>query len=124
MERTTKKVKLPITGYEVELYTYYLRGDRIAIEKIMTDAVDMTAEGKLNKVDVGYRYKMEDEAVIRAIKSIKDGNKELEVSDETIHSLPESDYELLRENLPGQSEKKSTTRQSGNISKKVQKREG
>jgi len=122
MERTYKVIKLPITGYKVQIYDYYLRGDRVAIEKIMTDAVDMTGEGTISKVDTGYRYDMEDEAVLRAIKSIKDGDKELPVEKETVASLPEDDYELIREKLPKQKGKKSTTRPSEDISEKPRKK--
>ena len=121
MERTKKVITLPITKYKVSVYDYYLRGDRVAIEKIMTDAVEMTGEGKVASVKTSYRYDMEDEAVLRAVESVKDGDKELEVNKELIHSLPEEDYTFLSESLPKESGKKSTTKPSGNISEKVLK---
>lgn len=121
MERTKKEITLPVTGYKVNVYEYYLRGDRVAIERIMTDAVEMTGEGKVASVKTSYRYDMEDEAVLRAVASIKDGDRELDVSKELIHGLPEDDYEFLTNNLPGENEKKSTTKPSGNISEKPQK---
>jgi len=123
MERANKEIVLPTTKYTVQLYEYYLRGDRVAIERIMTDAVDMTGEGKIAKVDTGYKYRMEDEAVKRAIKSIKDGDKVLPIELKTIHDLPEDDYEFIRASLPKESEKKSTTRPSGDTSEKRQKKE-
>jgi len=121
MERLCKEIKLPVTGYKVQVYNYYLRGDRVAIEKIMTDAVEMTGEGNISKVDTGYKYDMEDEAVMRAIKSIKEGEKVFEVNIDTIHSLPEEDYQFITDNLPKQDRKKSTTKPSEGISEKPQK---
>lgn len=121
MERTSKEITLPITKYKVSIYDYYLRGDRVAIERIMTDAVEMTGEGKVASVKTSYRYDMEDEAVLRAVKSAKDGEKELSVDKEWIHSLPEEDYNYLTENLPNEKGKKSTTKPSENISEKVLK---
>ena len=121
MERATKEIKLPITGYQVKVYDYYLRGDRVAIESIMTEAVEMDAEGKITNVRTGYRYEMEDKAVLLAVKSVKDSDKELDVDKDLIHSLPEEDYEFLKDNLPKEAGKKSTTKPSKDISEKPQK---
>ena len=121
MERSKKEIILPITKYKVGVYDYYLRGDRVAIERKMTDAVEMTGDGKVTSVKTSYRYDMEDEAVIRAVASVKDGEKELTIDKELISSLPEDDYECLRDSLPKESEKKSTTKPSRNISEKPQK---
>lgn len=123
MERTYKEIELPITGDKIQIYDYYLRGDRIAIRKIMTDAVSVDTSGKAQKVDTGYTMKMENEEVKRAIKSIKRGDKNVDVSDEYINNLPEEDFEYLRENLPNNKEKNLTTRQSEDTSEKVQKSE-
>ena len=124
MERTKKEITLPISGYKVGIYDYYLRGDRVAIEKIMTDAVEITGEGKVSSVRTSYRYDMDDEAVIRAVASIKDGEKELTVDKEWLHSLPEDDYAFLRDNLPKESEKKLTPKLSEVISEKPRKSGG
>jgi len=121
MERTKREIILPITKYKVGVYDYYLRGDRVAIEKIMTDAVEMSGEGKVTNVKTSYRYDMEDEAVLRAVAFVKDGDKELSVDKEWVHSLPEEDYEFLTENLPKADKKKLTTKPSENISEKVLK---
>lgn len=118
MERPIKEVKLPVSGYNVGIYTYYLRGDRVALERIMTDRAEFDSEGKLKKVDVGYRYDMDDEAVIRATKYIKEGETELSVNKETIHGLPEDDFEFLREQLPKGAKKKLITKPSEDTSKK------
>lgn len=123
MERTYKEIELPITKDKVQVYDYYLRGDRIAIRKIMTDAVSLGTDGKAQKVDTGYTMRMENEEVRRAVKSIKRGDKNIDVSDEYINNLPEEDFEYLRENLPSNKEKNLTTRQSEGISKKAQKSE-
>ena len=122
MERTYKEIKLPITGHEVRVYSYFLRGDRIAIRKIMTDAVEVGTDGKTTKVDTGYTSVMENEEVRRIIKSVKDGDKSIEVTDEYIMSMPENDFSFIREQLPVNKEKNLTTRQSEDTSQKTKKR--
>jgi len=122
MERTSKEITLPVSKYKIQVYDYYLRGDRVAIERIMTDSVEMTGEGKISSVKTSYRYDMEDEAVVRAIASIKsDVGAEIVVSVESIRALSEEDYEFLKTKLPKQDEKKSTTKPSEDISVKPQK---
>jgi hypothetical protein len=121
MERSVKEITLPITGFKVNVYDYYLRGDRVAIERIMTDAVEMTGDGKVASVKTSYRYDMEDEAVLRAVKSVKDGEKEVTVDKDFVHALPEEDYEFLVTNLPKENVKKSTSKPSSDISEKPQK---
>lgn len=123
MERTYKEIKLPVTGDKVEMYDYYLRGDRIAIRKIMTDAVSVGVDGKAQKVDASYAIKMENEEVKRIIKSVKRGDKKIDATDEYINSLPEKDFDFIRENIPDSEEKNLTTRQSEDILEKVQKNE-
>jgi hypothetical protein len=82
----------------------------------------MTGEGKIASVKTSYRYDMEDEAIVRAIASIKSVTGfEIEVNIEAIRALPEEDYEFLRTKLPKQDEKKSTTKPSEGISEKPQK---
>lgn len=123
MDRPFKEVTLPITGFTVGVHTYYLRGDRVAIQKIMTDAVEVTGKGEATKVDTGYTYDMDDEAVVRAIKFIRDGATNLPIEKKTIHALPEEDYDFLRGELPKEDKKKSTTRRSDDSSKKQTKKD-
>ena len=122
MDRSNKEIKLPISEYRVAIYDYYLHADVVAIQRIMTDAVDVTADGKITNVDTSYRYTMEDESILRAIASVKtkDG-LDVVVSKEMLGNLPEEDYEFLKENLPKQKEKKSTTKPLEGISEKPQK---
>jgi hypothetical protein len=124
MERTYKEITLPVTGDIVQVYDYYLRGERIAIRKIMTDAVSVDTAGKAQKVDTGYTMRMENEEVRLAIKAIKRGDKKVDVTEEYINNLPEKDFMLIRENLPSNNEKNLTTRQSEDTLEKAQKNEG
>jgi hypothetical protein len=116
MERPTKEVKLPISGFTIELYTYYLRRDRKLLESIMLEGMKIeTKEGKaeLTTIDPSYRTKMEDKAILLAVKSIKDSEgKEIEASVEVLDNLPADDFDVLQKALPGQSE------QEGKIKKK------
>jgi len=127
MERTSKTYTLPVTKYQVGIYDYYLRGDRVAIEKIMTDAVEVDKDGKFTSVKTSYRYDMEDEAVVRGVAYIK-SEKGVDIAVgkdgvriEVIRELPEEDYEFIKSKLPKQDEKNLTTKPSADISVKPQK---
>lgn len=120
MQRPFKEITLPVSGYKVGIYTYYLRGDHVAIEKVMTDNVEFD-EGKAVRVHVSYRYDMEDEAVLRAIVFAKSGEENVPVDKDFIHNLPQKDFEFLRENLPGEDKKKLTLKPSEDTSKKPRK---
>jgi hypothetical protein len=107
MERPTKEVKLPISGIIVELYTYYLRKDRKLLESIMLEGmkIETNKEGKteLSTIDPSYRTKMEDKAILLAIKSIRDNKgKDIEIGIDVLDDLPADDFDTLQEALPGQ----------------------
>jgi len=112
MDRPVKKVLLLVSGITAEIYTYYLRGEKKQIEAIMLESAefeqDKTGTPKLKKVDASYRTKMEDKAVILAVKRLvgKDG-KEVVATVEFFDSLPDEDFNLLQQSLPsGQLKKK------------------
>jgi len=110
MERPTTDIELPISGIKATLFTYYLRGDRKAIEAIMLESARFEQVGdkpKLKKVDATYRIKMEDKAVLLAVKKMVDKEgKDIEVSIENIDNLPDEDYKKLEGSLPGSKPKK------------------
>ena len=111
MERATEEVALLVSGIKAEVYTYYLRGERKAIEAIMFSSAqfeqDESGTPKLKKVDASYRTKMEDKAVVLAIKGLVDKEgKKLEVDIATLDSLPAEDFEQLQKSLPGNQPKK------------------
>ena len=110
MERPTTEVELPVSGMEATVYTYYLRGDRKAIEAIMLESAEFEQVGdrpKLKKIDATYRAKMEDKAVLLAVKSLvgKDG-KPIEFTLEVLDKLPEGDFKILQDALPTSTPKK------------------
>ena len=111
MERPTTEVKLPVSGITATVYTYYLRGERKEIEAVMLDSAvfEQDAEGKpkLKRVDTSYRSKMEDKAVLLAVKKLVDKEgKDLELKTETLDKLPAEDFDVLQEALPGNQPKK------------------
>jgi hypothetical protein len=111
MDRPTKKVELLVSGITAEVYTYYLRGERKEIEAVMLESAkfeqDEAGTPKLKKVDATYRAKMEDKAVLLAVKSLVDKeNKELKVETETLDKLPNEDFDELQKALPGNQPKK------------------
>ena len=113
MERPTTEIELPISGIKAEVYKYYLRGDRKAIEAIMLESAEFEQVGgkpKLKKIDATYRAKMEDKAVLLAVKSLigKDG-KTIEPTIEVLDGLPEKDYDVLQKALPSEEPKKKST---------------
>ena len=105
MDRPTKEVKLPVSGIIAIVYAYFLRGERKQIENIMFESAkfvqDETGKPKLDRVDTSYRIKMEDKAVLLAVKKLtgKDG-KDIPISIENLDSLPNEDYEILQDALP------------------------
>jgi len=110
MNRPTTEIKLPVSGMNAELYTYYLRGDRKAIEAIMLESAEFEQVGdkpKLKKVDATYRARMEDKAVLLAVKKLTDKEgKKIEINQESFDALPEKDFQALQEALPGNKFKK------------------
>lgn len=115
MERPTTEIELKITGIKATLYTYYLRGDRKAIEAVMLESAkfeQVSGKPKLKEVDATYRSKMEDKAVLLAVKKLVDKEgKELEIKTEILDELPDDDFKQIQDNLPKPPKKKSTTKQ-------------
>jgi len=111
MERPIETVKLLVSGINAEVYTYYLRGEKKEIEAIMFDSAqfeqDEAGVPKLKKVDASYRTRMEDKAVLLAVKSFTDSSgKNLEIKTEILDGLPAEDFEQLQKSLPGSKSKK------------------
>ena len=112
MDRPTNEVSLPISKMVAEVFTYYLRGERKAIEAIMLDSVNWKTSGKDGKpqmegVDTSYRAKMEDKAVTLAIHKLTKLNKEpVKVTTEVLDNLPDEDFKALQDALPSQRQKK------------------
>jgi hypothetical protein len=114
MERPVKEVILPISGVKAFVYTYYLRSERKAIEAIMLDSAefeqDEAGKPKLKKVDASYRTKMEDKAVLLAVKKMVDKEgKDLPLTVETLDNLPDEDFQELQSGLPQRQPKKKLT---------------
>jgi len=111
MERPTVEVKLPISGIKAEVFTYYLRGERKQIEAIMLESAEWEpskrGSPKLKSIDATYRSKMEDKAIMLAVKKLsgKDG-KEIKVTIEVLDNLPDDDFEILQKALPARKAKK------------------
>ena len=122
MDRPSKEVILPTSKLTVGVYLYYLREDTVAIRMIMANATEFDESGNVTKIHAGYTYGMDNEAVLRGIKYIKDGDKDVPRNMKTIDKLPEDDFEFLREQLPKGSKKKSTTKPLGDTSKQHQKK--
>ena len=110
MERPTTEISLPTSGMKAILFSYYTRGERKAIEAIMLESAEFEQIGgkpRLKKVDATYRSRMEDKAVLLAVKKMVDKEgKDIEVSIENIDNLPDEDYKKLEGSLPGSKPKK------------------
>ena len=112
MDRPTKEVLLAVSGVKAEVYTYYLRGERKDIEAVMLQSAEFeedpeTGKPKLKKVDATYRSRMEDKAVILAIKSLKNADgTEAKVELATLDNLPDEDFKTLQDSLPTSQSKK------------------
>jgi hypothetical protein len=110
MERPTTEVNLPVSGMKAVVYEYYTRGERKAIEAVMLEsAVFEQKDGvpKLKSVDTTYRSRMEDKAVLLAVKNLLDKNGNVVKLDEKVlDGLAEQDFEAIQGALPGQVKKK------------------
>ena len=122
MDRPSKEIVLPISKLTVGVYLYYLREDTVAIQMIMAGATEFDEAGNVVKVHAGYTYGMDNEAVLRGIKYIKDGDKDVPKNMKTVNSLPADDFDFLKEALPKGAKKKSTTKPLGGSSKQRQKK--
>jgi len=66
-----------------------------------------TGKPKLKKVDATYRARMEDKAVILAIKSLIDKEgKPITLNIEALDILPDEDFKVLQDSLPSNQPKK------------------
>ena len=111
MERPTAEVGLPVSGMKAVVFTYYTRGERKAIEAVMLESAEFEQvdnKPKLKKVDATYRAKMEDKAVLLAVKHLIDTEgKKAKLDQKILDGLPSDDFEALQNALPsGQSKKK------------------
>ena len=110
MERPTTDIELPISGIKATLFTYYLRGDKKAIEAIMLESANFEQVGdkpKLKNVDATYRIKMEDKAVLLAVKNLVDAEgKETKLTQNILDNMPEDDFVALEAAVPKGTTKK------------------
>ena len=111
MERPTTEVKLPVSGMKAVVFTYYLRGERKEIEAVMLESAEWepseTGRPRLKSVDATYRAKMEDKAVLLAVKKLVDKEgKDVKPTVEILDSLPNEDFDALQKALPSEQPKK------------------
>ena len=103
MERPTIEVSLTTSGMKAIVYTYLTRGERKAIEAIMLESAVFEQVGdtaKLKSIDISYKPKMEDKAILLAVKhfTTADGAT-LETSQKVIDELPQDDFDILHKML-------------------------
>jgi len=112
MDRPINEVLLPVSQIKAEVYTYYLRGEKKQIEAVMLESAEFvedpeTGKPKLKKVDTTYRAKMEDKAVLLAIKKLSDSSGvDLPIETKTLDELPDEDFKALQYALPAKQPKK------------------
>ena len=111
MKRPTTEVKLPVSGIKAEVFTYYLRGERKQIEAVMLESAEWEpskgGRPKLKSIDATYRSKMEDKAVLLAVKRLSDKDgKEIKATVKVLDNLPDEDFEILQKALPSRQPKK------------------
>lgn len=111
MDRPTKEVNLPVSGMKAVFYTYYTRGERKSVEAVMLESAefeqDEAGKPKLKSVDATYRSKMEDKAVLLAVKHLLDKEgKVVEFNQKILDGLPEKDFEVIQEALRSSQPKK------------------
>jgi len=105
MDRPFQEVLLPISKLKAEVYTYYLRGEKKAIEAIMLSSAEYEKDNdgkiRLKSLNASYRSEMEDKSVLFAVKSLKDeAGNEIPVKIESLDGLPDDDFKILKDSLP------------------------
>ena len=95
MERQTKTIKLPITGFTVEYYSYITAGEKREVTEILTSSISADMQGQAKgEIALSTVYKANDKAIELLIKSLN-GSTENVLSQ--IKDLPASDYDVLLE---------------------------
>jgi hypothetical protein len=93
MERQTKTIKLPITGFTVEYYSYITAGEKRQITEILTSSISADMQGQAKgEIPLSFVFKANDKAVELLIKNI-DGKTDEVLS--TVTNLPSTDYDFL-----------------------------
>jgi hypothetical protein len=84
MDRPTKKIILPITKKEVEIYTYITGGEKRQINEILTAGISADTSGQIKgDIPLSVVYKANDKAL------------ELLVLHVVANDLPSTDYDFL-----------------------------
>jgi len=87
MSRETKKITLPVTGKEIEIYTYITGGEKRQITEILTSGLsaDVTGQAK-GEIPLSVVYVAND----KALELLSVG-----ITLEEINVLPSKDYDFL-----------------------------
>jgi hypothetical protein len=97
MERKTLKIKLPITGFEIEYYSYITAGEKQQITEIMTSNMSADATGSVKgDIPLSLVYKSNDKALELLVRNVN-GNADNVI--EQVKNLPSSDYDMLLEEI-------------------------
>lgn len=88
MTRPTKKVTLPFTGKEVEIITYFTRGEKQKIRLAVFGEGKMSVENQ--EIDAKNMFANKDKALELGVKSL---------TLEEINDLPEEDGEFLEKEI-------------------------
>jgi len=85
--RETKKIILPITKQEVEIYTYITGGEKRQLNEILTLGISADASGQpKGEIPISSVYKANDKALELLTATLKI---------EEINNLPVGDYDFL-----------------------------
>lgn len=99
MERPTKKVELPISGMTAEVVTYFTRGESKQIEARQNEGVKtkfVGGEPVMEELPANYVQRRFDAMLEIGVKKLVAGNnKEVEVNEENLNSLPDRDAKVL-----------------------------
>ena len=91
MNRETKKINLPVTGKEVEIYTYISGGEKRQLNEILTSGISADVSGQAKgEIPLSSVYKANDKALDLLV---------INLSIEEINDLPSGDYDFLLEEV-------------------------
>lgn len=87
MERETKKIKLPVSEKEVEIYTYITGGEKRQLNEILMSGISADVSGQAKgEIPLSSVYKANDKALELLVRNLKI---------EEINNLQSVDYDFL-----------------------------
>ena len=99
MERPTKQVDLPLTGYKAKIVTYFTRGEQCIIDLASKEGSKTEYRGDqvvMSGFAIDSTEKRQTQVLLQGVKELTDkAGKVLPLNKEIFDSLPDKDFHTL-----------------------------